>query len=87
MRRSLWLLRVDERKPADGDTKKPRIRCPKCQWQPKASSRWWCKAPCYFSWNTFETRGKCPGCGFQWHDTACLQCGQWSKHDDWYSDD
>ena len=64
-------------------SRKPRIRCPKCAWRPRASSRWWCH--CGFSWNTFDTAGLCPGCGFQWEITACLACHQWSKHLDWYA--
>ena len=70
-----------------------RIRCPRCRWQPNASSRWSC-ADCAFpeyyfggcgtAWNTFSTRGLCPGCGHQWHWTICLACGGWALHEDWY---
>src|SRR5690242_12400308 len=60
-----------------------RIRCPRCGWVPRRESRWWC-SPCGTAWNTFETRGLCPGCGKQWEHTACLRCGQWSRHADWY---
>jgi hypothetical protein len=70
-----------------------RIRCPLCDWRPTAASRWTCAdadAPeyfynaCYTSWNTFETRGRCPGCGHQWIWTSCLFCHGWSRHEDWY---
>ena len=70
-----------------------KVRCPACGWQPDASARWYCadtEAPEYFSpgcgtaWNTFTTRGLCPGCSHQWQWTACLHCGSWSKHEDWY---
>jgi hypothetical protein len=70
------------------------IRCPQCRWQPNASSRWVCAEcgpPEYFynacgtCWNTFTTRGLCPGCGHQWRWTLCLMCWQWSLHEDWYS--
>jgi hypothetical protein len=71
-----------------------RIRCPLCKWQPKPSHRWFC-APCehpeYFAdgcgarWNTFSTRGRCPGCAHQWRWTACLNCSGWSLHEDWYA--
>ncbi len=70
-----------------------RIRCPLCRWQPSASSRWFCAdadAPEFFynacgtMWNTFETRGKCPGCSHQWRWTSCLRCGGWARHEDWY---
>ncbi|MFN8459385.1 MAG: hypothetical protein U0401_32830 [Anaerolineae bacterium] len=72
-----------------------RIRCPLCGWQPNASSRWACAGrggpPEYFSqgcgtvWNTFTTRGLCPGCGHQWRWTACLRCHNFSLHEDWYA--
>jgi len=71
-----------------------RIRCPTCGWQPGTGSRWFCAdtgAPEYFSpgcgtgWNTFETRGRCPGCDHQWRWTACQACGAWARHDDWYA--
>jgi hypothetical protein len=70
-----------------------RIRCPACGWQPSPSSVWFCVAagePEHFSpgcgtaWNTFQTRGRCPGCEHQWRWTACLSCGGWSRHEDWY---
>jgi hypothetical protein len=35
-------------------------------------------------WNTFWTRGLCPGCGYRWPQTACLRCRQWSPHESWY---
>jgi hypothetical protein len=75
-----------------------KIRCPLCRWQPDSSSRWFCAdadAPEFFyggcgaMWNTFETRGKCPGCDHRWRWTSCLRCGGWARHEDWYekSDD
>ena len=66
-----------------------RIRCPKCAWRPKASDRWlcWnCGDPEFFfggcgtSWNTFATKGRCPGCSHQWRWTVCLRCHNWSLH-------
>jgi hypothetical protein len=73
-----------------------RIRCPMCRWQPDSGSSWMCADcpyPEYFfggcgaAWNTFDTRGLCLGCGHQWRWTACLSCGRWSLHDDWYAKD
>jgi len=70
-----------------------RIRCPLCQWKPTSSDRWWCsdcEYPEYFwegcgkAWNTFTTRGLCPGCNHQWRWTSCLACSGWSLHEDWY---
>ncbi len=60
----------------------PRIRCPKCRWTPSAHDHWQCT--CLHIWNTFDTRGRCPACTRQWHDTMCLRCTQWSPHEEWY---
>jgi hypothetical protein len=73
-----------------------RIRCPLCSWRPTPASEWWCVsvgAPEHFpqgcgtAWNTFMTRGRCPGCRHQWRYTSCLRCSGWSLHTDWYEDD
>ena len=73
-----------------------RIRCPKCGWHPRATSRWYCGSNgppenfaegCGTSWNTFTTGGRCPGCRYQWQWTACLRCHRWSRHSDWYVED
>lgn len=62
-----------------------RLRCPKCGWQPQREDRWSCDpGGCGHVWNTFETGGHCPQCSRQWKDTACLRCGQWSPHDEWF---
>jgi len=78
----------------NADSPFSRIRCPLCRWQPKPSSSWCCAdvaensyQGCWTNWNTFETRGKCPGCGHQWRWTACLSCHQSSLHEDWYKDE
>jgi hypothetical protein len=69
------------------------IRCPLCSWRPTAESRWCCSCSdtpeppfdcCYTMWNTFSTRGRCPGCSHQWQWTTCLRCQQPSRHEDWY---
>ena len=65
--------------------KEPRIRCPKCNWSPRAEDRWSCK--CGHLWNTFDTGGVCPACLYQWEITMCPRCGKWSAHSDWYSED
>jgi DNA-directed RNA polymerase subunit RPC12/RpoP len=73
-----------------------RIRCPACRWRPRASDRWVCGdrghpeyfySGCWTCWNTFDTRGLCPGCGHQWRWTCCLSCHEWSLHEDWYEKD
>jgi hypothetical protein len=69
------------------------IRCPHCRWRPSKSDQWSCinfgtpEPPfpsCGTSWNTFDTRGVCPGCSHKWKWTLCLRCQQWSLHEAWY---
>lgn len=60
-----------------------RIRCPHCAWRPRKFDRWCCRF-CDTSWNTFDTRGTCPGCSHVWAHTMCLACHQWGRHEDWY---
>ena len=71
----------------------PGIRCPLCGWRPRKSSRWSCSCDgtpepyfesCGTVWNTFSTRGRCPGCHHQWRWTTCLLCHEPSLHLDWY---
>jgi hypothetical protein len=62
----------------------PGIRCPQCKWATRTKNLWSCK--CGHQWNTFDTRGLCPGCGYQWGITGCLQCGAVSPHLEWYVD-
>lgn len=63
----------------------PRIRCPRCGWEPGRDSLWSCS--CSHAWNTFDTSGRCPACGREWAETQCLRCHQWSPHRDWYEED
>ena len=60
------------------------IYCPLCAWQPSAMDRWWCYPGCQTVWNTFWTRGLCPGCEHQWLETMCLKCRRMSPHESWY---
>jgi hypothetical protein len=60
------------------------IHCPRCSWRPGPADRWQCSPGCGTVWNTFWTRGLCPGCGHQWLETVCLRCHQWSPHEHWY---
>jgi hypothetical protein len=85
--------RFDVERGLDLAPRKARIRCPHCRWQPGRHSIWTCLpigAPefyakgCGHSWNTFDTRGVCPGCNHQWRYTSCLACGRWALHEDWY---
>ena len=69
---------------ADDRHKGSRIRCPQCQWEPQAHDLWSCAPGCGQVWNTFATRGKCPGCSKHWMHTACHRCDVWSVHEAWY---
>jgi hypothetical protein len=78
------------------DADRLRVRCPLCHWRPSAESLSYCQSEdtpeppfnaCGTAWNTFLTRGKCPGCGHQWKWTSCLRCHEASLHEDWYESD
>ncbi|MGA8053878.1 MAG: hypothetical protein WCA12_08460 [Burkholderiales bacterium] len=60
------------------------IYCPHCAWRPAPEDRWLCAPGCGTVWNTFWTRGLCPGCARQWEDTQCLSCRKVSAHRKWY---
>ena len=62
------------------------VRCPSCKWRPKRTDTWCCSPGCYEVFNTFQTRGECPGCQRFWSSTQCIKCGVWSDHDAWYED-
>lgn len=66
---------------------KPDIYCPACSWRPDNNALWLCtRTGCSTEWNTFWTRGVCPGCAYQWRNTQCLWCGEMSPHESWYHD-
>ena len=86
-------LTTDEVFGLDGEDLFNRIRCPQCSWRPSADSLWCCDGigtpepvfeGCGTIWNTFSTRGRCPGCSHQWLWTSCLRCEQASLHEQWY---
>jgi len=58
-------------------------RCPRCGWAPDPAVEWYCDK-CDSYWNTFKTHGCCPTCNYQWTETCCDNCGECSKHEDWY---
>ena len=61
------------------------IRCPSCG----MTTAWahLLRSPgCGEVWNTFATRGECPGCQRRWPSTQCTRCGVWSDHDAWYEE-
>jgi hypothetical protein len=64
--------------------RKAQIYCPHCKFRPRAEDRWFCVPSCGTVWNTFWTRGVCPGCSVRWPQTQCLQCDIYSPHEEWY---
>ena len=78
---SVWFREVIDR--PGQRSGRPRIRCPKCAWEPERSDLWMCF--CLHAWHTFDTGGVCPSCDQQHAETQCLQCHDWSPHDDWYA--
>ena len=64
--------------------RKTEIFCPSCEWRPQPEDRWACVHPCDAVWNTFWTRGVCPGSGVKWPLPQCLVCGEWAAHEAWY---
>jgi hypothetical protein len=62
------------------------IHCPACTYRPRPEDRWDCLPRCGTLWNTFWTRGVCPGCGIEWPKTQCPSCGVLSPHKAWYHD-
>lgn len=67
----------------DAGVKLATIRCPACRWHPLSSEIWMCR--CGHRWNTFDTRGRCPACQYQWTETHCRVCNAKSPHGDWYA--
>jgi len=67
-----------------GDIK---IFCPVCGWEPDGGAYWQCSY-CHTVWNTFDTAARCPGCGYQYKYTQCIEhmggCPAESLHIDWY---
>ena len=59
------------------------VRCPRCGWIPRERLKW--KCTCGYHWNTFDTRGRCPGCAKQWTETQCYGCQAMSPHLEWYA--
>jgi hypothetical protein len=68
--------------PAEGEHILLHVACPRCRHSPASADRWHCR--CGHVWNTFDTRGVCPACGYQWKETVCPLCGELSPHADWY---
>jgi Zn-dependent protease len=57
--------------------------CPNCGEAPPRGEFWQC-GHCGTKFDTFETRGRCGGCGAWYLETACPRCGVSRHVDSWY---
>jgi len=57
--------------------------CPHCLRAPPRGRHWLCHE-CQTRFDTFETRGQCPGCGAWYLDTACPHCQHSNHIDRWF---
>lgn len=64
---------------------RPKIRCPRCNWEPDGKPYWQCEL-CFARFNTSETRARCPTCSNRWRETQCIACHRLSPHENWYAD-
>ena len=83
-----WIAAGDHRPAATVPTAtyregSPRVMCPCCDAIPDGDARWQCEF-CWCAWNTFDTRGRCPGCDFTFPATFCPSCRRTTRHRDWY---
>ncbi len=56
--------------------------CPECGSAPPVGELWKC-GQCGRSFDTFETRAACPGCGTQYPATTCQDCGRTHAMGEW----
>jgi Zn-dependent protease len=56
--------------------------CPSCKVAPPLGALWRC-SKCSQSFDTFETRGKCPGCEAQYPITMCGECRRQYPMQEW----
>ena len=60
--------------------------CPSCRTAPPLGPFWKCGA-CGQSFDTFETRGVCPGCAHEYPVTMCLDCSEQRPMTEWAAAD
>jgi hypothetical protein len=64
---------------------RPDISCPACAFSPPKGLQWMCYPDgCGGTFDTFETRARCPHCQAQFAWTQCPVCGCTSSHQAWY---
>jgi Zn-dependent protease len=62
------------------------VNCPRCSSHPPKGPFWVCDH-CQTRFDTFQSRGVCPGCGAWFHETACPDCRRTSHIEDWLGSD
>jgi Zn-dependent protease len=56
--------------------------CPSCKASPPIGKAWGC-GTCHSTFDTFEMHATCPGCGAQFAQTRCLDCGAIHAFREW----
>jgi hypothetical protein len=71
--------------PIASSERRPDVACPACGVSPYIGTQWVC-APdgCGGTFDTFQTRARCPHCSAQFAWTACPACHKASSHKAWY---
>jgi Zn-dependent protease len=60
--------------------------CPACEKSPPRGQFWMCEH-CQSKFDTFATRGRCPGCGAWFLETTCPHCHATNHIDGWFKPD
>ncbi len=66
-----------------------KAKCPYCLQPPPVGPHWMCSDfesfGCGTSFDTFETNAVCPNCGRKFRLTQCINCGEWSPIENYYT--
>ena len=76
LRQALAMARVDHAAVRFG------FSCPACHTAPRVGKFWGC-GHCHTTFDTFETRARCPTCGATFQTTRCPSCGVSFPLTDW----
>lgn len=76
LQQALAMVRVDRAPLRFG------VACPACHAAPRVGKFWSC-GHCHTTFDTFETRARCPACGASFDSTRCLNCGVSHPIDYW----
>lgn len=62
----------------------PRVRCPRCSWEPDGEPHWTCT--CGNPWDILRYHGRCPACNAREELVVCPDCVVASPILHWYED-